>query len=567
MKLYEEFFNEVRGAHSPSQTSMNSIDVREIRSSVGEESRTNEATQERSLDDPEQPRSDGSINNTGDGENPDQSSASSTSAEQYECKDCRKNVTFTIPVSPVHKTRAVTKQMNSNRDPSIVTKIKDRMPGLFLAACKTNDPFSVESVPTSYDDAITGPEKNEWAIAIEKELEAHEKNDTWKAIDKPSTGVPLTTRWVFTKKKDVDGKILKFKARLVARGYSQREGIDYYETYAPVAKSDSIRALLASVATQGLEFVQFDISSAFLNGELDEFVVIEAPEGVQVHPHQCLRLKKALYGLKQASRAWNSKFNQILIKLGMSPSLNDPCVYFLKCKQLYATIHVDDGLIMSKSKQSCMKVVEKINSHVEARLIDSGVFLGISIKSADKGLFLSQSNYIQALVEKSKLENSRAVDTPLADIKTLYNSDNEEKANIDYRSMIRRLLYCATNTRSDILFATILLSRFIENNNKIHATAVRRVIMYLRASADVGLYYPKETASNPFTLEAYSDADWAGDPSDSKSTSGLCLCLNVLSSLNQRNKQSLHYQAQRRSMWPRARRRGYSKASQPYYQS
>lgn len=192
-----------------------------------------------------------------------------------------------------------------------------------------NEPktFLVDDEPSGYENAIKGANGEEWERATQEELKAHEINETWEITERPKSGTTLTARWVFVIKRCADGSIDKFKARLVARGFEQKYGIDYWETFAPVARIETVRTILAISAVYDLEIIQFDVSTAFLNGIVEEEIFLEPPAGVEVSAGKCLKLKKALYGLKQAPRAWNSRLNEVLGEIGFSATVSDQCVY------------------------------------------------------------------------------------------------------------------------------------------------------------------------------------------------------------------------------------------------
>ncbi|KMQ85183.1 lectin receptor kinase [Lasius niger] len=166
--------------------------------------------------------------------------------------------------------------------------------------------------PVSYEEAIKGPEGEKWKEAINEELDAMEKNSTWTVVKNlPKGRRPISAKWIFKKKLDEEGNVVRYKARLVARGYSQREGIDYEETFAPVVRYETVRTLLAEAAMNKYEIGQFDVKTAFLNGDLEEEIFMELPEGTAV-PKQIVRLHKSLYGLKQSPRQWNKRFDEFL---------------------------------------------------------------------------------------------------------------------------------------------------------------------------------------------------------------------------------------------------------------
>lgn len=378
--------------------------------------------------------------------------------------------------------------------------------------------------PTTFQQAVTGPNRSEWIKAIESELKAHEKNATWVVADRPKVGTLLSAKWVFKIKRDEYGNIDKFKARLVARGFQQKEGIDYFETYAPVARSESIRTLLAIAAMRNLNIERFDVSTAFLNGLVSEDIYIEPPEGVSLSGKECLKLEKALYGLKQAPKEWNSVFNEAVKSLGFESISADLCVYRKQHPLLYLSIYVDDGLIIGDSKESCREVIENLNKHFDTNLVHGEVFLGMQIQTSSSGIFLSQQRYVIDVLHRYKMEDCNGVSTPLVDSKILFENDGDVRADIPYRAAIGGLLYVALATRPDILFPTILLSKFNENPQTKHWSAVKRIISYLKHTQDHGLLF--KCSEGKVRIDVYSDADWAGDVENRRSTSGVLIMIN-----------------------------------------
>lgn len=199
--------------------------------------------------------------------------------------------------------------------------------------------------PITYKEAIESPDKDSWLKAIQDEFEAHKRNGTWIIVDRPTRKL-MSTKWVFKVKTTTDGSIERFKARLVARGFEQRAGFDYGETFAPVAGYETIRTLIALAAQNRYIIKQFDVTTAFFYGTLEEEVFISPPEGMELGPDKALKLVKGLYGLKQAPRVWNAEFNKQVAALGFKATKSDYCLFQHETKKLYLCIYVDDGLML-----------------------------------------------------------------------------------------------------------------------------------------------------------------------------------------------------------------------------
>lgn len=378
--------------------------------------------------------------------------------------------------------------------------------------------------PKSYAEATEGPNKDSWLAAIKQELDSHETNKTWKIVDRPKEGTTLTTKWVFKIKYDLEGRVERFKARLVARGYRQKYGLDYQETYAPVARMESVRVLLVLAAVRKWTVKQFDVTTAFLNGVLEEDVFIEPPQGISIAKTQCLKLVKSLYGLKQAPRAWSSKFNEVVTVAGFRSTHSDPCVYFNQKSGVYLSVYVDDGLIIGPSEQACNDIIQTLNKEFKTKEVITNMFLGCEIHTTKAGFLLKQTRYIEDMLNKFSLSDSLPATSPMADTKELFHGDDLLGTEKPYRAAIGSLLYLALNTRPDILHSVILLARFNAQPKTRHWRAVTRVMRYLKGTKDQGLVLAPDSPN----LEpiAYTDADWAGDLETRKSTTGIVLQLS-----------------------------------------
>lgn len=190
-----------------------------------------------------------------------------------------------------------------------------------------------EKEPTSYQDATLGKNADAWKTAMDEEIKALMKNDTWSLTQPPTGTAILSNRWVYKVKRKADGTIDRYRARLVAKGYLQQEDINYFETFSPVVRYESVRAILAIAAIKGMKTVQFDVKTAFLNGELEEEVYKYQPEGYNDKSGRVCKLKKGLYGLKQRARCWNRKLSKELTKIGMVSTKSDPCVFINSDRQ------------------------------------------------------------------------------------------------------------------------------------------------------------------------------------------------------------------------------------------
>lgn len=378
------------------------------------------------------------------------------------------------------------------------------------------------SVPSTYKEAINSPQRNEWTEAIKEELDAHSQNQTWTVVDRNSQRT-ISSKWVFTIKKDVNGIIIRYKARLCARGFTQVKGIDYQETYSPTTRYDSIRIILSIAAKYNYIIEQFDVKTAFLNGDLDEDIYLEVPDGLSLSSNKVLKLNKALYGLKQASRCWNKKFTQFLKSYNFIQSAADNCVYvgYYENVKVYLIIFVDDALLISPSKKHILNIIDCLNKSFNVRRLNLSYFVGMEICKVDNCIFIHQKNYIDNIIKRFNMSDANPVSTP-ADVNVTISKNTDEcVSTFPYREAIGALLYLCSVSRPDLSFSVNLLSRYISNPGMQHVNAVKRIIRYLMSSRDVCIKYGESN-----DIVGYSDADFAGDLDTRKSTSGYIFLMN-----------------------------------------
>ncbi|CAM8889824.1 unnamed protein product [Rhodiola kirilowii] len=232
---------------------------------------------------------------------------------------------------------------------------------------------------------------------METEINAMQKNNTWIITDLPSGKHVVGSKWIYRFKRKSDGSIERYKARLVARGFTQLEGLDYHETFAPVVKMNTVRTLLAIASSKGWPLYQLDVDNAFLYGHLDEEVYMTLPIGfykTEKSQGKVCKLNKSIYGLKQASRQWFSKFSDALIQFGFTPSLNDYSLFTYNKKGTYMAllVYVDDVIITRPSDNLIASVKEFI--HSKFKIKDLGqlhYFLGIEVARSHSGIFINDS--------------------------------------------------------------------------------------------------------------------------------------------------------------------------------
>ncbi|GJR10394.1 zinc finger, CCHC-type containing protein [Tanacetum coccineum] len=394
------------------------------------------------------------------------------------------------------------------------TNHKDQQTCLF--AC-----FLSQEEPKKVSQALAD---ESWVEAMQEELLQFKLQEVWVLCDLPEGKRVIGTKWVFRNKRDERGTIIKNKARLVAQGYRQEEGVDYDEVFAPVARIEAIRLFLAFASFMGFIVYQMDVKSAFLYGNITEEVYVKQPPGFEdpAHPNKVYRVVKALYGLHQAPRAWYERLSTFLLKHGYRRGAIDKTLFIKKDRRdiMLVQVYVDD-IIFGSTKSSMVKDFEDLMQK-EFKMSSMGeltFFLGLQVKQSNGGIFLSQDKYVKDILNKFDFRTIKPASTPIEAHKSLGKDEEGEDVDVHlYRSMIGCLMYL-TASRPDIMFAVCLCARFQVTPKVSHLHAVKRIFRYLKHQPNLGLWYPKDS---PFHLEAFSDSDYAGDNHDRRSTSGGC---------------------------------------------
>lgn len=400
---------------------------------------------------------------------------------------------------------------------NIPYKLKDFDLSSLLAAAS-----SLDEPPTFYD-AVNSPEKDEWHEAMKGEYNSMIRNNVWELVDRPECRNIVKNKWVFKKKFDASGKFIKYKARLVACGYSQKEGIDYADTFSPVVRHSTLRILFSISNQLDLLIDHIDVTTAFLNGELDEVIYMEQPAGFKSNDNNVCLLKKSIYGLKQASRVWNIKIHNVLSDSGFIQSKCEPCVYVKRTENEYVmlALYVDDFYVFHNG---CIdKLLALLRQHFEIRhLGELKNCLGINITKKKGITILDQSDYIKRLLDKYNMADCKPVSTPLPTNCKLDVSDgNCLNDNIyQYRQLLGSLMYLSVCTRPDISYACSQLSQYSTCFDVNHWRTAKRVLRYLAGTLNYGLHFVK---GSDYDIKAYADADWANDLSDRKSYTGFVI--------------------------------------------
>lgn len=384
--------------------------------------------------------------------------------------------------------------------------------------------YSDVKIPQNYKEASTSIDSEKWETSIKEELESHLKNGTWTLVENPQNTKPIGCKWVFRIKNEPTGP--RYKSRLCAKGYAQTEGIDFDETFAPTVRYDSVRLLLSLAAQKNLEIIQFDITTAFLYGDLKETIYMTPPEGLDCNLNMVCKLNKSLYGLKQAPRCWNTKFNSVLKKFGFERTKADQCIYIglIRGITCYLCLYVDDGLLLCKDKSVLTEVINDLQTNFDVKTYPLSCFVGMQIEKTNNYIFIHQTKYIEQLLKKFNMTEANSNSVPADPHVKLMKTDELPERKYPYREAVGSLIHAATVSRPDILFAVSQVSRFLNCNDESHWNAVKRIFKYLKDTKDCGLCYMSKPDSTD--VVGYSDADFANDVETRRSTTGYVFLKN-----------------------------------------
>ena len=379
--------------------------------------------------------------------------------------------------------------------------------------------------PATVNEAMLSPEKKKWKEAMRKEMKSIKANKVWELVKLPKGKKTIGCKWVYKRKTHADGSLERYKAHLVAKGYSQQHGLDYDETFSPVARLESLQTLLALAVQDGLRVHHMDVTTAFLNGELKEEVYMDQPEEFQVQGKEdrVCKLNRSLYGLKQAPRCWNVTLDERLKEMGFTQTVSDPCLYIARDGESFLIgVYVDDILLAGRSEKRLREIKSALMETFDLKdLGELNHFLGVKIVQNHSAgtIWIGQPTYTEEVLKKFGMESCKPVATPAEAGQKLTKGtkDSEYVDKVLYQSAVGSLLYLSMRTRPDITFTVSRVARFCSNPTTQHMRAVKRILRYLRGTTNQGLLYKKNGSKE---VVGFSDADWGGDVDDRKSTSG-----------------------------------------------
>lgn len=377
------------------------------------------------------------------------------------------------------------------------------------------------NVPNTYEEAMKCKDSHKWKEAIREELHSLEENKTWKLTDRNNEKT-VTSKWVFSIKRNPNNTN-RYKARLCARGFTQVKDIDYKETFSPTTRYDSIRVILSLAARENYEIQQFDVQTAFLYGELVEDVYMEVPEGVQAEQGKICKLLKSLYGLKQSSRCWNIKFSTFLTNYGFKVCPSDNCIFVgnFNNNKVILILYVDDALLLSKSKETLMHILNDLKRSFKIKVLVLDVFVGMEITKNENSIIVSQRKYIEYIINKFNMSEANPSNTPADNNVILTRNFDNNVTNFPYREAVGVLMFLSSVSRPDISYSLNIVSRYLNNPSKDHVNAVKRIIRYLLKTKDICIIY------NCYSeLIGYSDSDFASDVDSRTSNTGYIFMMN-----------------------------------------
>ncbi|GJX46779.1 retrovirus-related pol polyprotein from transposon TNT 1-94 [Tanacetum coccineum] len=340
-------------------------------------------------------------------------------------------------------------------------------------------------------------------------------------LDRPLCKNVINLKWFWKNKRDEENTMIRNKARFVAKGYAQKEGIDFEELFTPVARLEVVRLFVAYAAHKSFPVYQMDVKITFLYGPLKEEVYVNQLDGFvdPYHPDQVYHLKKALYGLKQAPRAWYDELSNFLVFKGFSKGFIDLTLFITKHGEdiLLMQIYVDDIIFGSTNPKLSKRFKKLMHNKFDMSMMGKlEFFLGIQIHQSPRGIFINQANYAQEIFKKHSMTSCDSIGTPMATKHLDADLSGTPVDQTKYRSMVGALMYL-TASRPDIVHATCYYARNQAKPTEKHLTVVKWIFRYLKDTINMGLWYPKDT---DFELTAFSYSDHTGCLDSRKSTSG-----------------------------------------------
>lgn len=386
-------------------------------------------------------------------------------------------------------------------------------------------------VPVNYSDAVSCNDAPNWREAMDDEMQSLLENNTWELTPLPEGRPAVGGKWVYAVKHGQDGDV-KFKARFVAKGYSQQADVDYHETFSPTAHITSIRMLQQISVVYDLTVHQMDVKSAFLNADIDCEIYVEQPEGYEVLSEDgqklYCKLNKSLYGLKQSGRNWNNLLHSHLVNEGFVQSLSDACLYTRNIQDviMVVIVWVDDIIIACNDDDVRDKFKQRLCQLFKMKdLGEISHFIGMQFVRKDDCVLVNQSQFIRKVLCKFGMEDCKPRYTPCEiNSNKPVETDTSEPADAKlYRSIVGSLIYIMTATRPDLCYVVTKLSQHMSDPTVKDLTMAKHVLRYLKSTVDYALVFKK--SAEPLNLTGFCDSDWGGSD-DRRSITGYCFRLS-----------------------------------------
>jgi hypothetical protein len=393
----------------------------------------------------------------------------------------------------------------------------------FIVQASKLDIPAGEAIPKDAKEALSGPNKDKWTQAFKRELNSIKEKDVWTVQTPPKGRKVLPGRWVLSTKLNPNGSIARYKARWVAKGFEQIEGIDYNVTFSSVVKTSSWKTLLALGTKNNMEIEHSDVETAYLESPITEEVWVEQPHGFEQGTGAC-RLKKALYGLKQSAREWYETLKRKLTQMGYEVLQKDRSIFRHHKNSSIIATYVDDLLIMTTNKHEMDIIKKQLDQRFKLKHLGPlSYYLGMEVKRDREArtMTVSQKGYISQLLKQLDMQDCYTVKSPM-DVNTRFEKPRDDyeapkELKQAFESIMGALNWIAGMTRPDISYAAHRLSRHLAKPTKDHIQAATRVIRYLAKTTDIGIHYgPHETHNG--TLRGYSDSSWHDDADNGRST-------------------------------------------------
>ncbi|CAB0009315.1 unnamed protein product [Nesidiocoris tenuis] len=369
-------------------------------------------------------------------------------------------------------------------------------------------------------EALESEERELWRKAMQEELDSLAENETWDLVTLPKGKKVVTNRWVLKVKRKPNGEIDRYKARLVAKGYSQQPGVDFEQTFSPVARFETVRALLNVAAVKKYDLGQFDVHTAFLYGTLTEEVYMRQPHGFDDGSGRVCKLKRSLYGLKQSPRCWNQRFVKFMKSQQLQQSKADPCLFIKKCGNenvFMVAIYVDDGILVG-DKSEIDSFLSNLKNEFKIKIGNLDTFLGMQIERKEDGsIFVHQEGYTQNILSRFNMSESNPVSTP-CERRVPDDDDRPLETNVPYRQAVGSLLFLSMTTRPDLAYAVSTVSEVLDCPKRSDWIAVQRIFKYLNGTQRHGLLYQSDV---PLKLNCFTDSDFANDSKTRRSRTGV----------------------------------------------